>query len=201
MPHGTTFDPGRRKKLPPLIIVFAKAPRPGFVKTRLGLEPGAAALLYKEFVKKTLNTVCDLRDEAELELSLDVPCATWLELPIHRTIQHEGDLGVRLYTALEHGLVAGHPNVLILGSDSPTLPAEHIRVLLNCDVDVALARRWTEGITASPVARSGQGCWMAFGGPPVMHYKIPSGLCRVSACFMLSAENGSMLTRRKTCRR
>jgi len=138
MPHGTTFDPGRRKKLPPLIIVFAKAPRPGFVKTRLGLEPGAAALLYKEFVKKTLNTICDLRDEAELELSLDVPCATWLEFPIHRTIQHEGDLGVRLYTALEHRLAAGHPNVLILGSDSPTLPAEHIRVLLNCDVDVAL---------------------------------------------------------------
>src|SRR5215472_11835831 len=119
MPHGTTFDPGRRKKLPPLIIVFAKAPRPGFVKTRLGLEPAAAASLYKEFVERTLETVGDLRDEAELELSLDIPCSAWSEFELHRTVQHEGDLGVKLYSELERGLAAGRPKVVILGSDSP----------------------------------------------------------------------------------
>ena len=104
----------------------------------MGVEPAAAALLYTEFVRQTLNVVCVLGDEAELELSLDMPCAAWSEFPIPRTIQREGDLGVRLYSALERGLSAGHPNVLILGSDSPTLPAEHIRFLLNCDAMCAL---------------------------------------------------------------
>jgi rSAM/selenodomain-associated transferase 1 len=122
----------------PLIVVFAKAPRPGFVKTRLGLEPTAAASLYMEFVDRTLKTVYHLRDEAELELSLDIPCAAWSEFSVRRTVQHEGDLGVKLYAALENGLGAGHPKVVVLGSDSPTLPVEHIRLLLACDADVAL---------------------------------------------------------------
>ena len=60
------------------------------------------------------------------------------KFPIPRTIQQDGNLGVRLLAALERALSAGHPNVLILGSDSPTLPGEHIRCLLNCDADVAL---------------------------------------------------------------
>lgn len=122
----------------PLLIIFAKAPRPGFVKTRLGLEPAAAASIYTEFVERTLETVGDLRDEAQLELSLDIPCSAWLEFAFHRTVQDEGDLSVKLYSALDSGLAAGRPKVVILGSDSPTLPVEHIRWLLNCDADVAL---------------------------------------------------------------
>ena len=124
--------------MPPLIVVFAKAPRPGFVKTRLGLEPSAAASLYSEFVNQTLQTIWNLRDEAELELSLDIPCTAWAEFSIRRTVQHYGDLGVRLYFALDGGLAVGHPTVVILGSDSPTLPVHHIRWLLRCDADVAL---------------------------------------------------------------
>jgi glycosyltransferase A (GT-A) superfamily protein (DUF2064 family) len=85
-----------------------------------------------------LKTVYHLRDHAEVELSLDIPCAAWSEFSVHRTVQHEGDLGVRLYSALERGLAAGRPKVLILGSDSPTLPVEHIRFLLDFDADVAL---------------------------------------------------------------
>jgi uncharacterized protein len=122
----------------PLIVVFAKAPRPGFVKTRLGLEPTAAASLYTEFVNRTLNTVCEFRGEAEIELSLDRPCAAWPDLPIVRTIQQDGDLGVKLYAALERGLSAGHATVAILGSDSPTLPVDHVRWLLESKADVAL---------------------------------------------------------------
>jgi uncharacterized protein len=122
----------------PLIVVFAKAPRPGFVKTRLALEPTVAASLYTEFVSRTLEIVCNFQDEAELELSLDIPCAAWSEFSVRRTVQHEGDLGVKLYAALERGLAVGHSKVLILGSDSPTLPVEHIRFLLACDADVGL---------------------------------------------------------------
>ena len=137
MPHGNIFEQGRGSRLSPLIIVFAKAPRPGFVKTRLGLEPTATASLYTEFVNHTLETVFRFRDEAD-ELSLDIPYAAWAEFSIPRTVQPDGDLGVKLYAALERGLSAGHPKVVILGSDSPTLPPEHIRWLLKCDTDVAL---------------------------------------------------------------
>ena len=35
-------------------------------------------------------------------------------------------------------LDAGYKPVMILGSDSPTLPASHIRRLLECDADIAL---------------------------------------------------------------
>jgi rSAM/selenodomain-associated transferase 1 len=135
VPPSGTEGVGR---LLPLIIVFAKAPRPGHVKTRLGLEPTAAASLHTEFVRLTLNTVYDLKEEAKLELSLDVPCESWPEFSITRSMQREGDLGARLYAALERGLSAGHPNVVVLGSDSPTLPAEHIRFLLKSRADVTL---------------------------------------------------------------
>jgi rSAM/selenodomain-associated transferase 1 len=122
----------------PLIVVFAKAPRPGFVKTRLGLEPTVAASLYSDFVRRTLTTVTLLHGEAMLELSLDTACASWAEFSIARSLQPEGDLGVRLYATLERGLSTGHPNVVVLGSDSPTLPVEHIRWLLESKADVAL---------------------------------------------------------------
>ena len=138
MSHGSTFDPGRRRHLLPLLIVFAKAPRPGFVKTRLGLEPTSAASLYIEFVRRTLQTASGFRHETELELSLDAPCAAWTEFSVRRSVQREGDLGVRLQAALERGFSMGYPKVVIIGSDSPTLPETHIRWLLNCTSDVAL---------------------------------------------------------------
>ena len=120
------------------MIVFAKAPRPGFVKTRLELDPTAAASLYTEFVRRTLQTVTHLHREAALELSVDMPCTNWTDFPIARSIQPEGDLGAKLYSALERGLSAGHPNVVILGSDSPTLPVEYVRRLLESTADVTL---------------------------------------------------------------
>jgi hypothetical protein len=73
VPDGNIFGQERDNRLPPLIIVFAKAPRPGLVKTRLGLEPTAAASLYTEFASRTLEIVFKFRDEADLELSLDIP--------------------------------------------------------------------------------------------------------------------------------
>jgi glycosyltransferase A (GT-A) superfamily protein (DUF2064 family) len=89
-------------------------------------------------VRRTLQIVTVLRDEATLELSVDMECADWAEFSIRRTVQPQGDLGVRLYGTLERGLSIGHSKVVALGSDSPTLPVEHIRWLLNSSADVAL---------------------------------------------------------------
>jgi glycosyltransferase A (GT-A) superfamily protein (DUF2064 family) len=79
-----------------------------------------------------------LDEEAAVELSLDVECTHWAEFSITRTLQPEGDLGVRLYATFQRALMAGHPSVIILGSDSPTLPMEHVSWLLKADADVAL---------------------------------------------------------------
>ena len=202
MLRGATSDLEGRRPLRPLVIVFAKAPRPGFVKTRLGLEPTAAASLYTEFVSSTLETVFKFRDEADLELSLDIPYAAWTEFSIIRTVQHDGDIGVKLYAALERGLSTGHPNVAILGSDSPTLPSEHIRWLLNCDADVALGPtldggyygiacrkvipgmfdgvRWSSGDALRDSIISLERCGLTCGiGPEWFDVDIPEDLVRI----------------------
>ena len=55
-----------------------------------------------------------------------------------RSVQATGSLGQRMYGALERGLASGRPQVMILGSDSPGLPAGHLRALLSSPADVAM---------------------------------------------------------------
>jgi len=122
----------------PLIVLFAKAPAPGRVKTRLGVDPARAAELHSSFVRQTLVMLKSLRGVAEVELSTDEPTQAWCEFPVMRSVQGAGDLGERIYAALERALTAGRPKVLILGADSPGLPAAHIRALLASSADVSL---------------------------------------------------------------
>jgi hypothetical protein len=53
-------------------------------------------------------------------------------------MQTEGSLGDRIYHALATALQAGRPKAMILGSDSPGLPAAHIDGLLQSTADAAL---------------------------------------------------------------
>lgn len=122
----------------PLIVLFAKAPVPGRVKTRLGLDPRRAAELHSSFVRQTLVMLESLRGDADVELSTDEPTEARREFPVARSVQSPGQLGERIYAALEPALTAGRPKALILGSDSPGLPAAHIRALLASSADVCL---------------------------------------------------------------
>ena len=126
-----------RHRLPPLIIVFARKPEPGKVKTRLGVRPDDACALHTCFVRGTLQMLAAIPNVA-VELSTDAACAEWPEWPGRRSIQRPGDLGARMYGAIERSLRAGHPQVLILGSDSPGLPASHVTELLGSGADVTL---------------------------------------------------------------
>jgi hypothetical protein len=112
---------------PVVIRVFAKAPRPGFVKTRLGLAPAAAAALHERFVRQTLATA--LATGLPVELHTDVPTDAWPEVAVPRLLQVPGDLGARMQAAFPG---------LILGSDAPTLPREHIEALIALPGDVVL---------------------------------------------------------------
>ncbi|MEZ5352282.1 MAG: TIGR04282 family arsenosugar biosynthesis glycosyltransferase [Bryobacteraceae bacterium] len=118
----------------PAVIVFAKAPVPGRVKTRLGLPPEQAARLHYEFVEATLRTCAQL--EARVELHTDAETEAWRDAKVDRALQVPGDLGDRMLAALR----SRPAPVMIVGSDAPTLPADHLRGLLGLlrEADVAL---------------------------------------------------------------
>src|SRR5689334_19601656 len=115
------------KNLPPLIVLYAKAPVPGRVKTRLGIDPAKAAELHSAFVRDTLVMLSALRGEADLEISTDEPTDAWSGFAVARSLQSRGNLGDRMFGTIDRAIDQGHPRVMILGSDSPGLPAEHIR--------------------------------------------------------------------------
>jgi len=86
----------------------------------------------------TAHMLMALGDSVDLELSTDVPTEAWPGLALTRSVQIEGDLGARLFHALEQALSAGREVVLVVGSDSPGLPHAHITEMLRSDADVTL---------------------------------------------------------------
>lgn len=119
-----------------VIIVFAKAPVLGLVKTRLIPRVGAdlACKLHRAFVEDTLGSL----REFEIELHTDTPAPDW-QTPLRVSkMQIAGDLGHRMYHALEAALSEGNSAAMILGSDSPTLPVAFIRDILATPADVCL---------------------------------------------------------------
>ncbi|MFN0171562.1 MAG: TIGR04282 family arsenosugar biosynthesis glycosyltransferase [Bryobacteraceae bacterium] len=124
--------------MPPCVIVFAKAPIPGRVKTRLIPLLGAerAALLHQAFVRDALDLLRSL--PAEIELHTDVPSDAWRDAGVSSKLQIPGDLGARMVSALTGALAAGHPVACILGADIPALTRGHVTDLFSRTEDLAL---------------------------------------------------------------
>ena len=107
------------------IILFAKAPRPGQVKTRLTtlLAPEEAAGLYAAFVVD----LGALYAELPVDVRMYVPHPDRLSpglLPPGATLHRQrGDgLGARMRAAFDETFACGYARVVITGSDHPTLP-------------------------------------------------------------------------------
>ena len=117
----------------PVILLFAKAPVPGRVKTRLaaGIGPQKAADLHRLFVHTMLDR---LPKFGEVELHLDTLTDDFSRQNVSEALQSAGNLGDRMLAALTPRLPA-----LLLGSDSPTVPDSHIAVMLETEADVTLA--------------------------------------------------------------
>lgn len=124
----------------PVLILFAKAPVPGRVKTRLCpfLDAASAAALHSALVRDTLELLRTLSLVADMELSTDVETDAWQDFAVARSLQGEGDLGDRVLHALTKALSVGRPKAVVVGSDSPGLPGRHIAELLQSDADAAL---------------------------------------------------------------
>ncbi len=114
------------------LIIFARDPLPGRVKTRLAASVGdrAAADIYKEMLQEVLKTVRQLSSVetvvywAAAEESLPF-LAERYRLPSRR--QSQGDLGQRMLAAFGEMFAGGCRLCCIIGSDAPDLPQSYIQ--------------------------------------------------------------------------
>lgn len=111
------------------IALFAKAPRAGRVKTRLYgvLTPEDAAALQQAFVLDVWNRLRELA--AAVYLYSDIAWKPYQELagPESARLQRGDDLGDKMFHCFQELARRGHERVLIVGSDSPTLPGGYLR--------------------------------------------------------------------------
>lgn len=131
-----------------LIVVFAKAPLPGRVKTRLAATIGTveAARLHLRLVERTLATALAARC-GPVELH-GAPARHRMLRTLarrHRVVlrdQAAGDVGIRMHAAFRRAL-RRHAGVILVGSDCPALLPDDLRraarLLPGCDAVLAPA--------------------------------------------------------------
>ncbi len=121
------------------LVVFAKVPVPGHVKTRLTpyLSGREAADLYRAFLLDSLDqyakldcdvrlyladTVTDSREGQSFQLELETEAQA--SISVHK--QRGEGLGERLHSASVETFSAGFEKVVLIGTDHPTLPPDYI---------------------------------------------------------------------------
>ena len=122
-----------------LLILFAKSQYASDVKTRLSpiFSQKERACLQKAFILDTLSlTAClsvkrvlaytpDIKDRAPFFTKCEKECSVLL-------IKQEGaDLGERMKNGFYWGFSHGFQRIVIIGSDSPTIPASFIKQAFN----------------------------------------------------------------------
>ena len=119
-----------------LVIVFARSPRLGQVKSRLAATLGAAAALqaYRELLDHALAAAAGCADvDRWLCLTGDdsdgQAAALAARYGLRVVAQSDGDLGQRMAQALRAGL-AGHSRVVLIGCDCPPIDARVLRSAL-----------------------------------------------------------------------
>lgn len=114
-------------KLERSLVIFARVPAPGQVKTRLARRVGdeAAAALYAAFLDDVCRLSCPVAGRRVLCEAGELPSTALTARAAGHAMTHAlqggGDLGARMDRALTLEL-AGARAVCVIGSDSPTLP-------------------------------------------------------------------------------
>lgn len=123
------------------IVVFARAPVAGQVKTRLQPALGEAACLrlYEQLLDRTMRSVtAEALAPVQLWVDQDPRHESFLSYCSKNSIylQREGDLGQKMAHAVL--TVLSQPavdSVILLGSDCPELDAAHLRLALHALTD------------------------------------------------------------------
>ena len=114
----------------PALLVFAKVPEPGRVKTRLcpPLAPAQAAALYDAFLRDALDRYAALAaapggPAVRLHLAGAAVVPPGLVPAGVEVLPQRGDgLGDRMLRAFVAAFAAGHDRAVVVGTDHPTLP-------------------------------------------------------------------------------
>ncbi|HEX5677590.1 MAG TPA: glycosyltransferase [Alcanivorax sp.] len=117
-----------------LLLVFARAPRRGRVKTRLIPELGEDVALdvHQRLLDRTLLQAAAFPGRARLMLDDhdDRLAARAREMGLEVGLQHGGGLGERMNAALRDGLREA-PRVLLVGSDCPVLDQTYLSLAVD----------------------------------------------------------------------
>ena len=123
-----------------VVIVFARAPVAGRVKTRLGLGSAAAVRLHTRLIEKAVRTAREAHC-GPVELHATAPHRFFSTMKIKVRRQRGDDLGGRMHHALCDAL-RRHRRAIVIGADVPSLaPADLRRAarLLEGAADIVLA--------------------------------------------------------------
>ena len=178
------------RPLPHRIIVFARAPEMGTVKTRLAADigPGRALQVYRMLGERAIAAACAVRD-ATVEIHYTPATgrelvAGWLGKavsgPLELHAQDHGSLGDRMSAAIGGALERGASAVAVIGTDCPGLDAgviERAFAALNA-ADVALG----------PAEDGGYYLIAVRARHPVLFTGIPWSSCETLQCTLDAAK-------------
>jgi len=128
-PHPSPLTPQ-----PAALVIFAKAPIPGEVKTRLcpPLTPDEAATLHGSFVLDMLERTKLAVAKSQLPFHRYLACAPSSELVFFKIMEERqgvrlldqggDDLGQRMHQTFVDLFAKGYKQIIIVGTDVPTLP-------------------------------------------------------------------------------
>lgn len=112
------------------LLVFAKYPEPGRVKTRLtpALTPDEAATLYRAFLLDALDQYTALPADIRLYLGPSEGKTPLRDRPpgVKQFVQQGAALGERMKRAFEETFAAGYQRAVVIGTDHPTLPTAFV---------------------------------------------------------------------------
>lgn len=111
------------------IVVFARPPHAGRVKTRLAasLGPQRAAAVYRTLLQATLEQACASGHAVTLCLTEAPDSDVWRPPDgICWELQEGQDLGQRMRNALARRFAGGFAGAVLVGSDVPGLTAAHL---------------------------------------------------------------------------
>ncbi len=131
--------PDRKQPASTALVIFAKAPIPGEVKTRLspGLTEDEAATLHGSFVLDTLERTKAAVQKFKLPVDRFLACAPSSTHVFFKIMearhgvtlldQQGDDLGARMAQAFATLFARGYRHIVVVGTDVPSLPLTHYR--------------------------------------------------------------------------
>ena len=117
------------------LLTFVKAPVPGTVKTRLqaGIGPEKTVEIYKSFIREILSITAGFKN-----IDRFLGCAPssnhdfFTEMAqlynIETFDQRGSNLGEKIINAFNDYFATGYDSIVLIGSDSPTMPVEYIKM-------------------------------------------------------------------------